>query len=113
MTPLLLIGAGGLAREALATIAAVNAVRPRWNVLGLLDDAPGTHGTVVDGFAVLGPVELVRSHPDAQVLICTASPARRDSRVRIAQRLGFGDERYATLVHPQASVAAGVELGAG
>ncbi|GHH58114.1 NeuD/PglB/VioB family sugar acetyltransferase [Lentzea cavernae] len=113
MTPLLLIGAGGLAREALATIAAVNEVRPTWDVLGLLDDAPEKHGTVVDGAEVLGPVELVRSHPDAQVLICTANPARRDSRVKIAQRLGFDDERYATLVHPRASVAAGVELGAG
>jgi sugar O-acyltransferase (sialic acid O-acetyltransferase NeuD family) len=113
MTPLLLIGAGGLAREALATIAAVNAVRPRWDVVGLLDDAPGKHGTEVDGVEVLGPVELVRSHPDAEVLICTASPARRDSRMRIARHLGFDDERYATLVHPQASVAAGVELGAG
>jgi sugar O-acyltransferase (sialic acid O-acetyltransferase NeuD family) len=113
MRPLLLIGAGGLAREALATIAAANEVRPRWTVLGLLDDAPEKHGTVVDGAEVLGPVDLVREHPDAQVLICTASPARRDSRVRIAQRLGFDDERYATLVHPQASVAAGVELGAG
>lgn len=113
MTPLLLIGAGGLAREALATIAAVNAVRPRWDVIGLLDDAPGKHGTAVDGVEVLGPVELVRSHPDAEVLICTASPARRDSRMRIARHLGFDDERYATLVHPRASVAAGVELGAG
>ena len=113
MTPLLLIGAGGLAREALATIAAVNEVRPRWTVLGLLDDAPEKHGTLVDGAEVLGPVDLVHEHPDAQVLICTASPARRDSRVRIARRLGFDDERYATLVHPRASIAAGVELGVG
>jgi sugar O-acyltransferase (sialic acid O-acetyltransferase NeuD family) len=113
MTPLLLIGAGGLAREALAAIAAVNSVRPSFDVLGLLDDAPDKHGAVVDGVEVLGPIDLARSHPDAQVLICTASPARRDSRLRIARRLGFDDSRYATLVHPQASVAAGVELGAG
>lgn len=33
--------------------------------------------------------------------------------MRISRRLGFDDSRYATLVHPQASVAAGVELGAG
>jgi sugar O-acyltransferase (sialic acid O-acetyltransferase NeuD family) len=113
MTPLLLIGAGGLAREALAAVAAVNSVRPAFEVLGLLDDDPGKHGSVVDGFEVLGPLDLARERTDAQVLICTASPARRDSRVRIARRLGFDDSRYATLVHPQASVAAGVELGAG
>lgn len=113
MTPLLLIGAGGLAREALATIAAVNSVRASFEVLGLLDDAPEKHGAVVDGVEVLGPIDLARSYADAQVLICTASPARRDSRLRIARRLGFDDSRYATVVHPQASVAAGVELGVG
>lgn len=113
MTPLLLIGAGGLAREALATIAAVNSVRPAFEVLGLLDDSADKHGAHVDGHEVLGPIDVARHHPDAQVLICTASPARRDSRTRIAQRLGFDDSRYATLVHPRASVAAGVELGAG
>ncbi|MDT7787269.1 MAG: hypothetical protein QOF58_5688 [Pseudonocardiales bacterium] len=113
MTPLLLIGAGGLAREALAAIAAVNSVRPTFDVLGLLDDAPDKHGVLVDGVEVLGPLDLARSHPDAQVLICTASSSRQDSRMRISRRLGFDDSRYATLVHPQASVAAGVELGAG
>ncbi|MET8762777.1 NeuD/PglB/VioB family sugar acetyltransferase [Lentzea sp. NPDC004782] len=113
MTPLLLIGAGGLAREALAAVAAVNSVRPAFEVLGLLDDDPGKHGSVVDGVEVLGPADLAREHSDAQVLICTASPAGRDSRMRISRRLGFDDSRYATLVHPRASVAAGVELGAG
>lgn len=113
MTPLLLIGAGGLAREVIATIAAVNSVRPTWNVLGLLDDAPEKHGSVVDGVEVLGPLDLAREHADARVLICTASPGSRDSRMRISRRLGFEDSRYATLVHPQASVAAGAELGAG
>ncbi|MEU0881548.1 NeuD/PglB/VioB family sugar acetyltransferase [Lentzea sp. NPDC005914] len=113
MTPLLLIGAGGLAREVIAAIAAVNSVRPTFEVLGLLDDAPDKHGSVVDGVEVLGPLDLARSHPDAQVLICTASSSRQDSRMRISRRLGFDDSRYATLVHPQASVAAGTELGAG
>ncbi|MET9629201.1 NeuD/PglB/VioB family sugar acetyltransferase [Lentzea sp. NPDC006480] len=112
MTPLLLIGAGGLAREALAAIAAVNSVRPAFEVLGFLDDAEARHGEVVDGVEVLGPIDLAREL-DAQVLICTASSANQDSRMRISRRLGFDDSRYATVVHPAASVAAGVELGAG
>ncbi|SDI65083.1 sugar O-acyltransferase, sialic acid O-acetyltransferase NeuD family [Actinokineospora alba] len=111
--PLLLIGAGGLARETMAAVAAVNAVSPRWELLGLLDANTARHGAVVDGATVLGPVEAVHDHPDAEVLICTASSRDAGSRLRIAAELGLANGRYATLVHPAASVAAGTEIGAG
>ncbi|QQQ76586.1 NeuD/PglB/VioB family sugar acetyltransferase [Saccharothrix sp. 6-C] len=111
--PLLLVGAGGLAREALAAVAAVNAVEPRWSVLGLLDDNEARHGEVIDGVPVLGPSAAVADHPDARVLLCTASTRNQASRRQIAARLGLPAERYATVVHPWASVAPGVEIGAG
>lgn len=108
--PLLLVGAGGLAREVLATVRAGSA----WTVLGFLDDNPARHGQRLDGVPVLGPVELVASqYPDAAVVICTASTADQTSRRRIAGRLGLPPQRYATIVHPSASIAAGAELGAG
>lgn len=111
--PLLLVGAGGLAREVLAAVAAVNAGTPRWTVLGLLDDNPARHGEVVDGVPVLGPADAVADHPDAQVVICTASTRNQASRRQIAERLALPAERYATVVHPSASVAPGVEVGVG
>jgi sugar O-acyltransferase (sialic acid O-acetyltransferase NeuD family) len=108
--PLLLVGAGGLAREVLATVRAGSA----WAVLGFLDDNPARHGQRLDGVPVLGPVELAASgYPDAAVVICTASTANQASRRRIAGRLGLPPERYATVVHPSASIAAGTRLGAG
>lgn len=111
--PLLIVGAGGFARETAAAVAAVNQVGPQWTVLGLLDDDPARHGARVDGLPVLGPVELVADHPDAAVLVCTGSPRNYRSRRDIVARLGLPDERYAVLVHPAATVAAGTELGAG
>jgi hypothetical protein len=112
--PLLLVGAGGLARECLAALGHVaEAGTASWTVLGLLDDDPARHGTLIDGTPVLGGSELVDEHPDAAVLVCTASIRTLDSRPRIAGRLGLPDERLATLVHPAASVALGTEVGAG
>ncbi|WNV89194.1 acetyltransferase [Umezawaea sp. Da 62-37] len=112
--PLLLVGAGGLARECLAALAAVEqAGTAPYTVLGLLDDDPARHGTPVDGTPVLGGSELVDEHPDAAVLVCTATSRVPDSRPRIARRLGLSDDRLATLVHPAASVARGTEIGAG
>jgi sugar O-acyltransferase (sialic acid O-acetyltransferase NeuD family) len=111
--PLLLVGAGGLAREVLAAVHAVNSVSPRWSVLGFLDDNPARHGERLDGVPVLGPLDLVAEHPDAAVVLCTASTRDRGSRARIARRLDLPPQRYATVVHPSAAVAAGTRLGAG
>ncbi|SES25161.1 acetyltransferase [Actinokineospora terrae] len=108
--PLLLVGAGGLAREVLA---AARALPGEFTTIGLLDDDPGRHGSEVDGVPVLGGSELVHEHTDALVLVCVASPGRPEGRANVVRRLDLPAERYATLVHPAASVAHGVELGEG
>ncbi|MGW5050971.1 acetyltransferase [Actinokineospora sp. NPDC004072] len=108
MRPLLLVGAGGLAREVLAAARAC-----RWPVVGMLDDDPDRHGTTVDGVPVLGGLDLVHERTETGVLVCVANPARPGGRAAVVRRLGLADERYATLVHPAASVAEGVELGVG
>lgn len=113
--PLLLVGAGGLARETLAACRATNAAHnaPVWNVLGMLDDNPAHHGDIVDGVPVLGPSKAVHDYPSAQVVICTASTRNQASRRMISKKLGIENERYGTVVHPMASVAPGVEIGNG
>ncbi|SDC92128.1 acetyltransferase [Actinokineospora iranica] len=108
--PLLLVGAGGLAREVLA---AARALPESFEPVGLLDDDQARHGSEVDGVPVLGPTDLVHEHTDAAVLVCVASPARPDGRANLVRRLGLPPERYATLVHPMASVAPGVTFGEG
>ena len=109
MTPLLIVGAGGLARETLAAVLAGGEYKP----VGYVDDNPALRGQTVEGLPVLGPIDSVADHPDAQVVICTASTRNQASRRTIAQRLQLPAERYATVVHPMASIAAGTELGHG
>ena len=111
--PLLLIGAGGFARETLELIADVNAAAPVWDVVGLLDDNLAVQGTEVHGVPVLGPAELVHDRTDAQVVACVASPTDPLRRCRLVARLDLATERYATLVHPAAVVPASAEIGPG
>lgn len=108
--PLLLLGAGGLAREVLA---AARALPQDWRPLGMLDDDTSKHGQQVDGVPVLGATSLVHDHPDAAVLACVASAHRPLGRSRLVERLNLPANRWASLVHPAASLAPGVELGAG
>ncbi|SMD24491.1 acetyltransferase [Kibdelosporangium aridum] len=107
MNELILVGAGGLARETLA------AARDSWKVLGFVDDNPALHGQAIDGVAVLGPTDLIADYPDAQIVLCAARSSDRAVRKRIAERLALPAERYATIVHPTASIASGTVVGAG
>jgi sugar O-acyltransferase (sialic acid O-acetyltransferase NeuD family) len=111
--PLLLVGAGGFARETLELVRAVNRVAPTWRVLGLLDDDPRMHGRTVGGAPVIGPAAAVHEHPDAAVVACVASPDEPGRRLRLVERLGLPAERYARLVHPAAVVPESGSIGPG
>ncbi|MCC6437666.1 MAG: acetyltransferase [Acidimicrobiales bacterium] len=111
--PLVLYGAGGFARETAALVDALNATRPSWELLGFLDDDPEREGALVSGRPVLGGMGWLVEHPSVSVTLCVGNPANYASRAALAERLRLDDHRYATLVHPMASVASGCQLGAG
>jgi sugar O-acyltransferase (sialic acid O-acetyltransferase NeuD family) len=110
---LLVVGAGGFARETIEAVHAVNARRPAWRLRGVLDDDASRHGTLLGGVTVLGPLELVHEHPSALVVLTTGRPDNYVSRPAIAARLDLPDERYATIVHPSATVGCTCRVGAG
>jgi sugar O-acyltransferase (sialic acid O-acetyltransferase NeuD family) len=110
---LLVVGAGGLAREVVQAVHAVNAVAPTYDLLGHLDDDTTKRGRLVDGVPVLGPVEAVHDDPQALVVIATGRPTDPGSRLRLARRLGLPAHRQPAIVHPAASIAASVSVGAG
>jgi sugar O-acyltransferase (sialic acid O-acetyltransferase NeuD family) len=110
---LLIAGAGGFARETVSAVHAINRVLPTFRLLGLLDDDPALHGAVRAGTPILGPLDTVHSHPDAVVVVCIGNPRAFGVRAAVVRRLGLPPERYATLVHPSASVGAGCRIEPG
>lgn len=113
MRELLLIGAGGFSRETAEAVRAINAVAPTWRLLGFLDDSPQMRGAVVGGLPVLGPIDLAHEHPQAAIVLTTGRPDNYVSRRLIAERLAFDDDRYATIVHPTATVGESCRVGVG
>ncbi|HEX6869734.1 MAG TPA: acetyltransferase [Micromonosporaceae bacterium] len=113
ITDLVIVGAGGFARETAAAVHAINAEQPTWRLLGFVDDDPAQHGTARGGVPVLGGLEQVSARPDAAVVICVGNPRNYPARQRVAHRLSLPAERYATLVHPNASIAPGCLIGPG
>src|SRR6185503_14270768 len=76
--PLLLVGAGGLAREVLA---AVRLQPSEWKPIGALDDDPSKHGADLDGVPVLGGSEVAGELTDAAVVVCMAHARRPTGRL--------------------------------
>lgn len=110
---LLIVGSGGFARETVEAVRALNASSPTWLLQGFLDDDPERHGETIGGLPVLGPLELVHGQPDAAVVIATGRPDNYVSRRLIADRLALDDGRYATIVHPTATVGETCQIGRG
>ncbi len=107
MKDLVIIGAGGFARETASAAAA------RWRVRGFVDDDPTLHGVSRAGLPILGPVDSVAGMPEAAVVVCVGNPRNYTARQAIVERLGLAPDRYATVVHPSAEVGAGSVVGPG
>jgi sugar O-acyltransferase (sialic acid O-acetyltransferase NeuD family) len=107
-TDLVIVGAGGFARE---TAAAVRDM-PEWRLLGFVDDDESLHGRSRSGVPILGPTSLATS-PDNKMVVCVGSPGNHTARARLVWRTGPLLSQYATIVHPSAQVGAGSGIGPG
>ena len=110
---LVLIGAGGFARETAQAVHALNCSGAAWRLLGYIDDDPALHGDIIDGTAVLGGRDRVRHLPAASFVVCTGRPTNYVSRLRIVSELGLPPERYATIIHPSAAISRSSSVGPG
>lgn len=113
MRDLVIVGAGGFARETAAAVTAINALAPTWRLRGFLDDNPALHGTERIGVPVLGGVDSLAGMPDTAVVICVGNPGNYRARQRLVERLDLPPERYPTLIHPAARIGAGSLVGPG
>jgi sugar O-acyltransferase (sialic acid O-acetyltransferase NeuD family) len=93
-------------------IDALNAQGGEWRLKGFLDDDPARKGTKVFDYSVLGSTADAASI-DAMFAVGVASHHRPYSRIEIADRSGLPAERFATLVHPLASVSRRASVGRG
>jgi sugar O-acyltransferase (sialic acid O-acetyltransferase NeuD family) len=110
---LVIVGAGGFAREAAAVVHAINDVRPTWRLLGFVDDDPALHGTTRSRLPILGGLDRLAEMPETQVVVGVVSPRHFTARAQVVERLGLPESRFATLIHPSAQIGAGCQIGPG
>ena len=112
---LILLGASRNSADILDVVDAINRTpgRQTYECLSLLDDKESLWGTTIAGRRVLGSLASARECSEAWFVNGIGSPSSFWKKDEIIARSGVPLERFATLVHPAASVSATSEVGPG
>jgi sugar O-acyltransferase (sialic acid O-acetyltransferase NeuD family) len=102
--PLLIFPCNGNAIEALHCLA------DQHQLLGFVDDTPAKQAQPVMGHAVYSRAALTQ-WPDAAILAVPGSPASFLTRRALIESLGVAPTRWATVIHPRASVSPLATIG--
>jgi sugar O-acyltransferase (sialic acid O-acetyltransferase NeuD family) len=102
--PLLIFPCNGNAIEAL------DALGDAWNCIGFVDDTPQKQADGCMGASVYGRAAFEHA-PDAAVLAVPGGPASFRNRRAVIESLGVDEHRYATVIHPSASISRNARIG--
>jgi len=107
-----IIGAGGFAREVLDVCDACNQDEPTYEVLGfIVDKQYGTPGTLINEIPILGDFSWLEKHANQVVGTCAVgAPHHRYQLIRRAHETGCN---FFTLIHPKAFLTRWVSIGVG
>ncbi|EAP97403.1 putative acetyl transferase protein [Janibacter sp. HTCC2649] len=111
---MVVVGAGGFGREVASLLFELRSRGVGFGDIGVVDDRPSMANRArlhSLGVPLIGTVDdLVRNCRETPVVLAIGSATARRA---IADRLSVTDATFPILVHPQASVGAGVTLGEG
>src|SRR5437764_1320104 len=110
--PLVILGTGGSAYDLLDIVGAINAVRPTWEPIGFLDDSRPA-GARHLGLEILGPLRDAAKYIDCRFINVIGSETSFRRLPEILASTALNIDRFATLVHPTASVSPHARLGHG
>lgn len=107
-----ILGAGGLAREVYGVFCDLNKIGCNIEVLGFIDEIPANWGRNLCGIPILGDFQWFEAvNKDELKAICAiGSPRVKKSLVKKANRLRLG---FCTAVHPSVQLSKYVEIGFG
>lgn len=112
MKDLVILGAGGFAREVLWLIHRINQIEKQWNVLGFISSGHDSSTKMIDGYPLLGDDEEVGNYSDA-FFICTVGSAKKRKNIIQKLKSSIPDIKFATLVDPSVIISESVQIGEG
>lgn len=110
MKNLIIIGAGGVAKEVSLIVQQLNYLEPIWNLIGFIDDDTDKFGEIINGYSVIGGMETLNAYEgNCSVIIAIADYKIKKSIVKaLKNRFDF-----TTLIHPKVEVHEYMTVGEG
>ena len=96
---LVILGAGGFAREVAWLVSDINkeGQSVRWDIVGFVDRKPEWIGKDLNGIPIISLEKATCHLPDVHAVAAIGSPIARERAVAEAEKLGF---KFTTLIHP-------------
>ncbi len=112
MQKVVILGAGGFAREVYWVFCEDNLENNRWDVLGFVDENEDNHGKILCDIPILGGFEWFDKERISQVkVICGVGGGENKKYfVEKAKALGLN---FCTVIHPNVRMSRFVEIGEG
>ncbi len=114
MEKIVILGAGGLAREALEVIKQANreTKTSKREILGFIDEDPKKRGVLLNGYPVLGDFDWFSTTDttDIRAVCAIGNNEAREKVTKKAENLGI---KFTNVVHPNVQMSEFVKLGKG
>lgn len=112
MKPLLIIGAGGVGREATLIVEAINRVHPTWDLVGFIDDfAP--IGKMYNGVTVLGSLSILEQYKEPIYVVCAIANYAVKKKIIMNIKELYPWVKFAKLIHPRVDLNPFMSIGEG
>ena len=110
MKDIVIIGAGGFAREVAWLIENINKSKGQWNLLGFIDDDENLHGEKLNGYDILGDIGYLNKLKNE--VYCVIAIGDGKTRKQIVDRINK-NRKFATLIHPDVDLSSTNLIGEG
>lgn len=113
MKKIIILGCGGNSRDIVELIAGINAIKKSYEIVGFLDDNKSLHGKKIMNIPVMGDISTASKYLDCTFVNGIYSLNNFQENQKVVKNSGISDERYETLIHPDAQVASTAKIGKG
>ena len=112
MKDLIIIGVGGVGREAALIAEEINEQSQEWNILGFVDDNESVQNTYINGYPVLGKSQYLQNYKEEVYVFCGISNYKVKKKI-ISKLKENKNIKFATLIHPSVKLNKHIKIGEG
>lgn len=110
MKKLVILGAGGFAREVAWLVEEINKENETWNLLGFIDENENNHSKIINGYKVLGDFDWFNDKKEIYCVCAVGNTKSKKNMIGKAIKKGI---RFAILIHPKVRKSSHVEIEEG